>query len=56
VSTGFDATQYWVLNEACERLRRMMDETMGAGEQVEMDASMLDVHTLIWVAEDVEDL
>lgn len=56
VSTGFDATQYWVLNEACERLRRMMDETMGAGEQVEMDASMLDVHTLIWVGEDVEDL
>lgn len=56
VSTGFDATQYWILNEACERLRRMMDETLAEDDRVESGASMLDVHTMIWVAEDVEDL
>jgi hypothetical protein len=56
VSTGFDASQYWILNEACERLRQTLDEAFAADDRIGVEASMLDVHTLIWVAEGVEDL
>lgn len=56
VATGFDATQYWVLNEACQRLKRTMNEAFTADERISTDASMLDVHTLIWVAVGVEEL
>ena len=56
VSTGFDTEQYWVLNEACRRIRRRLDDAFEEDPRIEDDASMLDVHTLIWVAVGVEDL
>lgn len=56
VSTGFDADQYWTLNEACRRLVRRLDAAFAENTQIQTDASMLDIHTLIWVAVNVEDL
>jgi hypothetical protein len=56
VETGFDAQQYWVLNEASERLRRTLDDAFKTDDRINTDASMLDVHTLIWVAEGVENI
>lgn len=53
---GFDADQYWTLNEACRRLVHRLDAAFEENTQIQDDASMLDIHTLIWVAVDVEEL
>lgn len=56
VSTGFGSEQYWVLNEACRRILRRLSDAFENHPQIEAEASMLDVHTLIWVAVGVEGL
>ena len=42
ITTGFDIEQYWVFNEACRAIKERLNERLD-------DASLLDVHTLIWV-------
>lgn len=42
VGSGFDTDQYWILNEACRHLVDRLEER-------DVDASMLDAHSLIWV-------
>lgn len=56
VSTGFNPKQYWVLNEASQRIVRRLNEMFDEDPRIKTEASMLDVHTLIWVTVGVEDL
>lgn len=56
VETGFNPEQYWVLNEACRRILRQLQTAFDTDERFDEEASMLDVHTLIWVAVGVEEL
>ncbi|THE66379.1 hypothetical protein D8Y22_02615 [Salinadaptatus halalkaliphilus] len=56
VSTGFEPKQYWVLNEASQRIVRRLNGMFDEDPRIDTEASMLDVHTLIWVTVGVENL